>query len=229
MQKILLLFLLTTSFDLIAQNVKKETTFLIKERYGEVCHSVFIEPNRNSKFYNHISDYSFGKFDQQSYDESLDYLKKHNLHLTKVLVNELPKKWIYLHQYKSKFYVYYPSDFYAHYKIRITNKSYEDFSGEGPSANKILGFKKIDDNTFQFNLAGLYSNGRKVLIHLIDKKAGIAVFEETSNDREKVYYLMVDAAKIRNFPLIVNYCENQKQPEFEFDKTNFIKLIDQKR
>lgn len=228
MQRILLLFLLTTSIKLIAQDAKRDTTFLIREHYGDVYHSVFIEPDRNSKYYDYISNYSFGKFDRQSYDESLEYLKSQKLELTKVSINDLPKKWIILNQYKNEFYVYAPSDYYFHYKAEINDNAYIDYSGEGPSANKISGFKRIDNDTFQFNLEGSYRKGRQIVIHLIDQKAGIAVFEETSKDRERFYYLMVDAIKIRNFPLIVNYCENNKQPEFEFDKINFTELIDQK-
>jgi len=207
------------------KNIKKDTVFIEKEYNKDDKYAVFIAPSKNSEYYDHISDYSFGKFDHQSYKESLDYLKRKKLELSKVSINDFPKNWILLHQYKGKHYVYSPNDYYFHYKIKITNNSYIDFSGEGPSANKILDFKKIDQNTVQFNLAGIGSNGRKVLIHLIDKNAGIAVFEDVSLDREKYYYLMVDAHKIRNFPLIVNYSINNKYHEISFDKIDFQSLL----
>ena len=129
------------------KNIKKDTIFIEKEYNKDDKYAVFIAPSKNSEYYDYISDYSFGKFDHQSYKESLDYLKRKKLELSKVSINDFPKNWILLHQYKGKYYVYSPNDYYFHYKIKITNNSYIDFSGEGPSANKILDFKKIDQNS----------------------------------------------------------------------------------
>ena len=228
MRRIFLLLTLTAPIKSSAQIAVIDTTFLLKEYNDGVLHSIFIESDRNSRYYNYISDYSFDEFDGASFNESLDYLKSHQLELQNVSIEDIPRKWIILNQYKGEFYAYKPSDFYFHYKVSITDSAYVDFSGEGPSASKILSFQKMGNNTFQFTLEGMYSHGRELLIHMIDKKAGVAVFEDSSTEREKIYYLMVDADKIRDFPLIVNYCESQKHHEFDFDKPDFLKLIRQK-
>lgn len=57
------------------------------------------------------------------------------------------------------------------------------------------------------------------------EKNGIAVFEENTKGYPPGYYLMIAANKIRNFPIIVNYCKTNKQLEFNFDNPDYRKLL----
>src|SRR4029079_15056385 len=100
-----------------------------------------------SVFYDQISNFNFGEFDQMSYDNSLEYLKRHKLNLTHISTRELPKECIKIEQYKGRFYAYKPSDFYTNFKIGLTDTTLVDYLGEGPIASKVLAFKKIDDKT----------------------------------------------------------------------------------
>ncbi|HCT24475.1 MAG TPA: hypothetical protein DIW54_14570 [Chitinophagaceae bacterium] len=217
---ILFLFSLTLSQSLFGQKLI-DTTFLLKQ--GD--HSIFIDSSPKSKFYDNVSDFHFGKFDGDSYKYSLQYLKDNRIKLTKHNIIDLPKKWVIIKYYKNKFYAYHPSDFYSHFKVSITDTAFIDFGGEGPMANKILSYKKINEKTFSFSLTGVERPKRKLTIHIVDKMNNIAIFEELYNDKDKLYYLMVDAAKIRNLPIIVNYCKSQKQMEFDFDEPDYAKLI----
>ena len=205
----------------VGQKTIADTTFLLKEPE----HSIFINHSKTTKFYNHISDFKLDQFDKDSYEYSLQYLKDKGLRLTKINMKDVPKNWIILKYYKKKFYTYHPSDFYSHYKISITDTAFIDYAGEGPMANKITLYKKVDDQTFQFSLTGVERPKRKLIVHIIDKQNGIAIFEELNDDKDKQYYLMIDATKIRRLPIIVNYCRTQKQMEFNFDKPDFKKLL----
>jgi hypothetical protein len=80
-----------------------------------------------------------------------------------------------------------------------------------PMANKILSYKKIDNKTFSFVLTGVERPKRNLTIHIIDNQKGIAIFEEIFDNKNKLYYLMIDATKIKQFPIIVNYCKNQNK------------------
>lgn len=99
-------------------------------------------------------------------------------------------------------------------------------------ANKILTYKKVDEKTFSLSLTSIDRPKRKLTIHIIDKQKGIAIFEELYDDRGKYrgkqYYLMIDATKIKLLPIIVNYCQTQKQMEFDFDEPDFKKLLQPK-
>ncbi|OYY99391.1 MAG: hypothetical protein B7Y37_14220 [Sphingobacteriia bacterium 28-36-52] len=91
--------------------------------------------------------------------------------------------------------------------------------------NKILSFKKINDNKFYFSLIGVERPKRYLTIHIVDIANGIAIFEEWYDNNGRQYYLMIDETKIRRQPIIVNYCKDQKQMEFDFVESDFIKLF----
>ncbi len=212
--------------------VRNDTTFLLEE-IGDTSfyfyHSIFIDTNKKSKFYDRISDFDFDEYDSVTYNASLGYFKEKSIKLNKKVVTGLPLKWIELYQYKDEFYVYKPSDFIGHYQVCITDTAFIDYTGEGPLASKIIDFRKIDTNTFKFKLTGAFYGDRTLIIHIIDEKRGIAVFETSFNEEDKNFSLMVSAQKIRNFPVIVNYCEDMKQMEFNFDEPDFEKLLRTKK
>ena len=144
----------------MGQRTTIDTTFLLKEP----DHSIFIDNSKRSKFYDNISDFHFGKFDNDSYKYSLKYLKDKGLRLTKNNIFDIPKKWIILKYYKNNFYTYHPSDFYSHFKVSITDTAFIDYGGEGPMANKIISYKKINQNTFSFSLKGVERPKRKFFL-----------------------------------------------------------------
>ena len=208
-----------------------DTIFIQKDSLLGTAQSIFFENNPNSKFYDYINYWSFLKtYDDESYKYTLDYLRENNLTLIKKTPVIPQTKWVKLIQYKGTFYAYSPCDFYSHYKISINDTTFLDWTGEGPEANKIINQKKIDDKTYEFQLSGIAKKNRKLIIHIIDNKKGIAVFEETSdNSNERYYYLMVASDKIKTVPLIVNNCETYKQNELCFDKPNFSELLKNKK
>lgn len=225
-RNILIVMISLISFQSFGQ--KNDTIFLLRENSRGYYHAIFIDTSKLSKFYNRISDFTFGRWDQYDYKISLKYLKEHNLKLTTRKIGDIPHKWIILKQYKGHFYTYSPSDYYFHYKISITDTTFIDYTGEGPYVSKILDFNKIDDRTYAFKLTGIIDPDRRLVIHLIDKKNGVAVFEENTKGRSPGYYLMIAADKIRNFPIIVNYCKMLKQVEFQFDKPDYQTLLKEK-
>lgn len=88
--------------------------------------------------------------------------------------------------------------------------------------------KKSDNLTYQFILLGHSLKLIKLIVHIIDIKNGIAIFEET-NSGQINYRLMISSDKIRNLPIIVNYCKTQKQVEFKFEKPNYLQLLKTKK
>jgi len=219
--------------EVCQDTIINDTLFLEREKSVVYYHALFIDKNKSSKFYDAISRFGFDEYDEESYNHSLEYLKAKNIILKRKIINGLPLKWIILYKYKDKFYTYYPSDFMNHYKINITDTAFIDYASEGPFGSKIIDFTQIDSNTFRFHLTGGYKHNRELVIHIIDSKNGIAVFEDKFTNSylekdDKSTYLMIDADKIRNFPIIVNYCKTMKQMEFEFDKPDYKKLISRK-
>ena len=216
------------TLQLFGQSVVKDTTFLFKKTVDGELQTIFIDNNKDSKAYNKICRFTFQHFDNESYKYSTDYLRENKLTLSKVKPVIPWSNWVTLKQYKNKFYAYHPCDFLFHFRQSVNDTTFIDWTGEGPEASKIIEQKKIDDKTYEFKLTGISAQDRKIAIHIIDTKKGIAVFEQTTNGTDKRYYLMIAADKIKSVPIIVNHCPTQKQTEQDFDKTDFKTLLTRK-
>ena len=219
------IFILITCQSVFGQNSKSDTIFIRKDSLKGVSQSIFIETDKNSKFYKNITSFKFGMFDKESYDNSLDYLKKNKIKLKKQKTIIPSKKWVTLKKYNGQFYAYYPCDFYSYFQVSINDTTYIDWTGEGPVANKIKSQRKLNDTTFEIKVTGIYEQDRTITINIIDKTKGIAVFTETTMQNGKNNFLMIMADKIKTVPFIVNNCETSKQLELEFQKPNFDKLL----
>lgn len=225
---LLTFIVLTLGFTAVGQEPASDTIFLFKEIRNGISHRIFIDSSKTSKYYDQISNFSFGLYDQETYNNySLKYLQDKKIRLAKNRIRDLPLKWVILKCYKDHFYTYYPSDFYNHYKVAVTDSAFIDYTGEGPLANKILSYTKIDDKTFSFHLTGVHEQNRHLTIKLIDPQKGIAVFTEWSKNAGARNVLMVDAEKIKQLPIIINECE-EKQLEFDFKEPDYKKLLGQK-
>ena len=93
----IVLVLFAPSF-LLGQQVKKDTAFLQRSNQNGVYHAVFIEDNKSSVYYDGLMNFQ-------------DYL---SCNLTGKI-----SKWIPIHLYQGKYYLYYPSDFFNHNRIII--------------------------------------------------------------------------------------------------------------
>ena len=221
---ILIFFILATCQSVFGQHSKSDTIFISKDSLKGVSQSIFFEANKNSKYYEGITSFKFGMFDKESYDYSLDYLKKNKIKLKKQKTIIPSKKWVTLKKYNGQFYAYYPCDFYSYFQVSINDTTYIDWTGEGPVANKIKSQRKLNDTTFEIKVTGLYEQDRTITINIIDKAKGIAVFTETTLSG-KNHFLMIMTDKIKTVPFIVNNCETSKQLELEFEEPNFDRLL----
>jgi hypothetical protein len=223
---ILTILIIGVALQLYGQHSVKDTTFIVKNKVFGRIRSIFIDNNKNSSFYRDISSFDATPFEKAD-SFSLNYLRKDRQILTKTKIVIPYKKWVALYQYKGKFYVYRPSDFLNHFMQSVNDSIFIDWTGEGPIANKIITHRKINRTTYEFKLTGIYDANRTILIHIIDFKKGIAIFEQTVNDSATSYYLMIAADKIRSVPVIVNH-SSDKQAELEFDEIDFVASLAKK-
>ena len=221
----ILIFLSLIMFQTIYGQQTKDTIFIRKDSLQGASQAIFFETNKNSKYYDNITSFKFDMFDQESYDYSLDYLKKNKIRLKKQKTILPSKEWIILKQYQGKLYAYHPCDFYSFYQVSINDSTYVDWTGEGPVANKIVSQKKLNNTSYQIKLTGFYEQDRTLTINIIDEEKGIAVFTEQTKQNEKNRYIMIMADKIKDVPFIVSSCENHKQSELEFEEPNYDELL----
>jgi hypothetical protein len=222
---LLSILLIGATLQLFGQSTESDTTFIFKNTALPHRHMIFIDYNKDSEFYDILLKFKFSQFDSETYKYSTEYLKENNLILNKKKPVIPWTNWVILKQYNSAYYVYKPSDFFFHFRQSVNDTTFIDWTGEGPEANKILEQKKIDDKTYEFKLTGITHQERTLIIHIIDLQNGIAVFEQTTNATDKRYYLMIAAERIKNVPIIVNYCPTLKQTEIGFDKPDYNELL----
>lgn len=229
---ILLVLMLAFQLKVLPQKTLSDTIFIVKEIQKDgIYHAIYIEPDRSSKYYDRINNF---KLDLNAYQESLKQLTGNKpAKLAKHKTPIIPKKWLELHAYKNKYYVYSPSDYGSNSRLKITDTTLI-WQGMELGANVINSVQTIDQNTVEFSItkfalsqiSGKFIKVKsKLFIHIIDRQNQIAVFEFITKSAPVRYELRVSADKVRNFPLIVNYCEDQKQMELSFDSVDFKKML----
>lgn len=216
------------TFHGFGQLVEKDTTFIFKDMVNGELQSIYIDYNPNNDYYDRLAACKFLNFDEESFRNSLDFFIENNIKLTKKKPLIPYKNWVSLKQYHHKYYVYYPCDFLFHFSQTINDTTFIDWTGEGPLANKIIEQKKVDRNTYMFELTGINGLYRKIIVHIIDAEKGVAVFEELTNGCVVNYYLMIATEKITTVPIIINNCPSQKQRELSFDSIDVQTLLHSK-
>lgn len=229
MRKIPLLILSVCVCGIISAQFKQnDTLFFIRELNDSLYHRVFIDTNKKSIFYTYVSDFNIAGFDIDTYRRSLSYLYSKKLYPKKQTLANIPREWVMLESYKGQIYVYSPADYYGHYKVKITDSLWIDWTGEGPEATYIQKFSRPTSSSYQFTLQSQMCPRQEILIRYIDEEKGIALFKikqyNPDAKKQEVYYrLMADVKKMRNIPLLVNTCDTQKQNELDFDIIDYAK------
>lgn len=229
MRKIPLLIISVLLYSISSAQFKQnDTLFFVRELNDSMYHRVFIDTNKKSIFYTYVSDFNISGFDVDTYKRSLDYLYSRKLRPKKLALPDIPREWVMLETYKGQIYVYSPADYYGHYKVKITDSLWIDWTGEGPEATYVQKITRLTPSTYQFTLRSEMFPRREILIRYIDKEKGIALFQikkynPALKKYEVQYQLMADVQKMRNIPLLVNTCDTQKQNELEFDIIDYAK------
>ena len=205
-----------------------DTVFISKGIISKYCHAVYIEPNHQSKKYETVLDFKMDCNENEEYLENYRALKKRIKYPLKTynLIN-LPKEWVPLYRYKSKYYTYYPSDPGNLGRRILTDSTMIYWYMDGPSLKPFRTVKQINGCTWYFKIhpTRLDNNDAELIIHVIGSKNKIAVWENTSAPAAYRYELYVPRENAGNFDMIVNECKQNKEPEFLFDEIDFAALL----
>lgn len=199
-----------------------DTTFIFRKSES-YYHAIYIENNRSAKEYNFLLN-AMTKIDLVTYSENILELKNYTS-LSRNTFQELSTNWQPLHLYMGNYYVYFPSDFMYNNWAHISDSIFLQYGGGDLDMYAIVSLQKNGNTKFRISTINLTGRKGFINIYVLDPNTGVALFEFENAAEETRYQLMVDAANIRKFPLIVNYCREQKQDEFEFEQPDFKKLI----
>jgi hypothetical protein len=214
--------------DINVQELKviNDTTFLLREIDSNLYHAIFIENNKSSQYYDWISDFKLmNSYTRYRLPSSASENNTNSKSFTKFPVNDLPNKWCPLYFYNDKYYLYSPCDYMNNVTFSINDSTFIYYSSEGPEGSIIKSLDRPDSNTYKFEVISLYLPRKNIIIHFIDRDRGIAIFEYPDEPKEYRYHFHVDAEKVKDFPIIVNYSKTCKQSEYRFPRPDYEKLI----
>lgn len=200
-----------------------DTIFLLRKTADTpyaFYHAIYIDTSM--QFRSELTNFSFNNYDSATYFDQLTTLQP----IKKIALNNIPKKWIALYQLKGKYYLYRPAEFGSHYRFELTDSTTIDFTMEGPEPSRLNKISFVSPTQVIIERTN-YWEGNAVNIKMVDTEKGIAVFtySSTKHNKEGYQILMVDAGKAHLYPIVVNFCETDKQPEFNFDEIDFKALM----
>lgn len=212
--------------------VKKDTGFLYRVQRDTpypFYHAIYIEKNRQSNYYKLLQDFRFSKDEQQNYREAM---KQNSSHITRKHKSGLPEKWVPLYLYKGRYYVYAPSEWGGLCRRMLNDSTLIFWFMDGPMPYFLRSVIKTGENRYTV-LSRDYIIGQEgflrpevLNIYIIDPKNKIAVWEYKSRkEKNWQYELVVPRENIPRFDMIVNYCNTDKQMEFDFDRIDFKALL----
>ena len=207
---------------------KKDTTFLLQEFLSDgAYHVVFVENNPNSNYYKMIQ---LPKIDFSEYKGNLKKITdSFSVPIKKHLLYNIAKEWYPLKLYKNKYYLYIPSDPGINPWVKINDSSINElYFDPGIVTSIIKNTERIDSNTIQLTVANLTVGQVSFKVHVININKGLAIFERPYSSPEYKYTLMIEKSKIKNYPIIVNYCNESRVDEWKFDNPDFLTLLRKK-
>ena len=206
-----------------------DTIFIKREVTKDFYHAIYIDPARESKYYDWLTDFEFDKYDLQAYAGNYKYVKEKNPEaFKKVNTPEISKNWIPVYSYKNNYYLYAPSDWGNAGRRIINDSAFVYWYMDGPLPVPLTSAKKVGHGKVILEMMELFNekpSSEKLTIHQIDSKTGLSVFEFTNESEMYKYRLYVPIENAKQFDMIVNHCDNQKQREFKFDPIDFEELI----
>ena len=188
--------------------------FSLRKNHGDGGNEYLYIDNKNSVYIN--IDNHFYK-----YDEEFDGYNLKEIFVTikkKKIPENLPTKWIPLYLYNNDYYLYDPCQrIIPKYNITDTLLMYYGWMDGIYAFSYHAIVQKSENHYVIHDIKGFHN--KKINIYILDRKKGFAVFK-FDNYTPRLY---VDAEKIENFPLIVNYCE-ELYPEYKFEKIDLKKF-----
>jgi len=212
---------------------KTDTTFILREfdtsAHNYISyHAVYIEKNRDSRFYKRRLDFKMHADDSSLYVDNLLDLKAHFKLFRKHRAEGLPTQWLPLNLYKGKYYIYFPSEWGEEDSKLLTDSTLVEATIEGPWPQAILSLNKLSKSTwFLKTYSPDWSDHkiRRVTIHIVNPQNKMAVWEYMDETGINRYELCIPSAYADHYDMVVNYCMQNRTAEFMFDRIDYKRLL----
>ena len=191
------LVLILILFSTYGFSQKSDTVFIKKEN----GHKIYKIQNRTSDLYNDISNFK-------------EFEKDNNEKISQIGLNS---RWIRIHKYNGKYFLYGPCDWCNDTKFQIGDNSIQ-IRGCELTTYKITSAKQINQREYKIAYVPLSGKKRKTVLKIKEINSQYNIYEFSYNkgiDRSKM--LFIKDSDYKNFDLINNECKYEKFPELEFE------------
>ncbi len=214
--------------ETLVDGEKVNDTDLISAEAGkDFYYVVYIEHNRQSPSYKAVLDFKPDSNEKSDYQENYKVAKEYTpAKFKKYDLSDLPKEWLPLYLHKGKYYLYAPSDWGNLGRRVLTDSTIVYWPMDGPTPFPVMALKKPNKDTYNFKLHSAYdTTTSQLIIHIIEPKNKIAVWENQGQKGPYRYSLFVPRQNAKNFDMVVSYCKTSKTAEFQFDNIDYATLL----
>jgi hypothetical protein len=209
-------------------NVMANDTFFLKRKTmnGVKHQQVFIDTHKSSRYYDMV--FGLNQFDNENIKYYLNELAKSKKKLDHVNLGDLPTEWRPVVKFHGKYYLYYPSDTGTKGTVMVSDSTLMPYYfGDDYLPIALTSVTKSGDIVYNLKTTHYVPTDRscptEVNIYVLDKVTKLSVWE-IKGEHPIQYRLMIPRETMRSLPVIVNSSAN-KEPEFDFEKIDYQKLI----
>jgi hypothetical protein len=209
----------------ISEVKTNDTLFIYRNVSPDSYHAIFIDTLRVSQHKSRLANFDFSGSDQKTFRDQYESTKIKSAREFAKHPISLSRNWLPVFQHKEKYYVYAPCDWGVTGRISLADSAFIRWSMDGPAPVPIASVDS--DDTLRYRVALTDENEPapiQLTIHRIDPLTKLSVFEYVGAG-EVWYELRVPAENVRYFPIIVNYCRDEKQSEYSFESIDFNQLL----
>lgn len=208
----------------------QDTTFIFRNMEKEFYHAIYIESNKDYKYFKNIKQFSLHGSDSigmlLSVEEELKQYKQKISHSK--IDSIFPRVWYQLNAYKNHLYLYEPNDNGFNTNKVLSDSCLINFNMDGPYPILIDSVKQIGKTALHLFTKTYYKpDVDTISIYILDWERKIALFDYHNPYLLNRYRLMVAAETSNTFSVIVNYSKYRKCFEYQFSPIDFEPYLNQ--
>ncbi|MFO7868967.1 MAG: hypothetical protein R6U95_06695 [Bacteroidales bacterium] len=207
-----------------------DTIFIYKNVTDNFYHAIFIDTSHDSQYYSRLVHFDFDTYASQAYAGNHQFINKNCSHsFSQVNSTSLPEKWLPVYKYKNNYYLYAPSDWGNAGRRMINDSAFVYWYMDGPFPVPLKKIKQTNRHTFVLEMSDISRaciETHTITIFRLDSITNLSLFYFPQAHQKRRCRLYVPIENAHYFDVIVNYCDNQKQYEYEFDDIDCEQLIE---
>jgi len=208
----------------------QDTSFVFRNLEKDFYHAIYIDSNKDYKYFSNIKQFSLHGHDSigmlLSLQEELKHKKQKINHSN--IDSLFPKVWYQLNAYNNQLYLYEPNDNGFNTNKVLSDSCLINFNMDGADPILIDSVKQAGKTALHLYYQRHFRPKKDTIsIYILDCDRKIALFDYHYPTLKNRYRLMVASETSNTFSVVVNYSKNRKRFEYQFDPIDFEPYLTQ--